>query len=499
MIMIAVDIPAAVNRIVVGDIVSSLALFGCCELQRPVPSHEKRCALRVHPLYLVDSWPFYKVVKSITPNNLVFPDDTKTAVFFNNARFATAATVASGTAGSTTEGGEEGGAGAPDALHGPSPTFNVVDSKQSESKDCHDGFAWDTLHYDVMRTCDKKVLFKELHLNRIQSCLQLALKDAFSLPSGPDSAEYFSASIVRYVESAVETYLKHPDVHTGDFSPECNLKWIAWIAPFSPFPPSNEAVVVETAGSALGEGQLAVYFFVFNIRSFYPPAEWYKTGARLGLLYNAARHHPTMKIVQGDLARRSLSLQRELHVYDTLLVSPSWGKFIVPEGSKSNYLLLTNDNRFLCSEKKDILLGVTLQCVIQVIEGCGIGTVFHQELYLRDLIEAKSVVSLGTSPGVLPIREIVLYKEDSSEDKAQCEEAARAGGVNLSEYMEVTECEDDKNSERARKDVIQEGEKTVSDRKKTPIVVIRKDVTNAHIERLLTEYRAASMKAYTTL
>eukprot|EP00796_Vickermania_ingenoplastis_P007270 gene7271-5116_t len=289
------------------------------------------------------------------------------------------------------------------------------------------------LVYDVMRTDSGKILFKQQHLDRIGTSFHLA------------SSKMLDAAALGHIASGLETYMADPEVQREKTARECNLKWVAWVRP--------EAAGVDTA------------FAVFYIRSFFPPEEWYRSGARVGVLYEAERNDPSAKIIQTSLRSRAVSLQRELDAYEVLLMSPADRDYIIPEGSKSNYLLLTHDNKFLCSEQNDILMGVTLLGAVQAIEAAGIGPVTHQKLGLRDLLESKSIVILGSSPGTLPVREIVLYRDE--EGKRLFEAAAQHSGVSLDTYASA---------------VVRRGEE----------VLMMKEPHNDYIDQLIRGYTAIS-------
>lgn len=486
-----IQVPSAVHRIILKDIFSPFSLFGRCHLPSSSPLHKNESVL-FDPIYLVQPLSDYNVLESAAMYSSLpsHERETTTAVTWN------ATTTTMGVAAAAEE--------KPSDIV--SPYFSVLESAEEETKTTNCvALGTETLIYDVMRTCETKILFKGPHMKRIYSGLRLALNDHALHTSSQltDKTECFPSCILRYVEAALTSYLNHPEVRAAQPLRECNLKWVAWVTRSVSSPSSDsEAATDREDGVQLepSHPHLTVNYFICYIRSFYPPPEWYQTGARLGVLYEAARHHPNMKIVQGYIARRSAAQQQERHVYDTLLVNPSVLNFIIPEGSKSNYLLLTHENRFLCSDKEDILVGVTLQSVTEVIQEAGLGTVIHQKLYLRDLVEAKSVISLGTSPGVLPIREIVLYKEGCDVEKTQCEAAAKAGGgVNLSLHLKMIE-EDmeiiNSSATTPMTSLDKEGDNRGSRKKKCQLMVIQKEVRNDYIDRLLAAYQTVAMKAY---
>lgn len=466
-----IAIPAAVHRIITRDIVSTFSSFGQCDIK--ISSDEETPAVFVHPHYLVKPNYNYKVVESTT-SSFEFPATMGGCSVTRNS-FVVA------------EGDE--------LVNGKNAvTFDVMASPTVEPATEVSSVSPDAFIYDVMRTFNETILFSGPHVERIHSCLESGLKDGFGPTFSPSNfSAGISSSLVRYIEEAFKLYLKHPEVRAGQTSPECNMKWIAWISPFSftscgssadSFPPQP-----------LQRG-LKVQFFIFYVHSSYPPSDWYQTGARLALLYEAARQHPSLKIVQANLLLRATLVREAVQAYDTLLVNPSSLDYAIPEGSKSNYLLLTDDNRFLCSSTEDILLGVTLQTVKDVIRKAGLGEVTHQKLYFKDLLLAKSLVCLGTSPGVLPIKEVVLYRKDCEEERAQCEAIAAAGSLNLASYTKVIEIEKENTVHFAAETLEIDEVKVVTPKENVQLVIIAKEVHNDCIDRLLAAYQQVALSAY---
>ncbi|CAD2214972.1 Amino-transferase class IV, putative [Angomonas deanei] len=135
----------------------------------------------------------------------------------------------------------------------------------------------------------------------------------------------------------------------------------------------------------------------------------------MGLLFDALREDPNLKTLQVDLRSRAVALQKANSVFEVLLVHPD--DYLVTEGSRSNFLLVSPSNVLQCSLEKDILIGVTLKKAKVAAEKRGLGDVVHQRLTLKEVLEAKSILMLGTSPGVLPVRRILLYKGDADKQK----------------------------------------------------------------------------------
>lgn len=466
-----IAIPSSVHHIIVRDIVSSFSSFGQCDIK--ICTDEEKPLLLLHSHYLVKPNFNYKAVESAA-----------SSFEFSTEMGGCAITRSSSVVAEGHEHVEGKNAVA----------FDVMTSSTVEPANEASSVSSNTFIYDVLRTFNENILFKGPHIERIHSCLESGLKDRFDSTFSPSNlGTGIYSGLVRYIEEAFELYLKHPEVRAGQTSPECNMKWIAWISPssFASFGSSADP----SSPMPLQRG-LKVQFFIFYMHSSYPPSDWYQTGARLALLYEAAREHPSLKIVQANLLQRATAVREAVQAYDTLLVNPSSLDYAIPEGSKSNYLLLTDDNRFLCSTTEDILLGVTLQTVKDVIREAGLGEVTHQKLYFKDLLLAKSLVSLGTSPGVLPIKEVVLYRKDCDEEQAHCERIAKAGGVNLAPHTKVIEIEKKNIVHLAVETLKNDEEEAVPPKEKVQLIIIPKEVHNDYIDRLLAAYQQVALSAY---
>lgn len=232
------------------------------------------------------------------------------------------------------------------------------------------------LLYEVFRQYDDRLILYPDHMLRYEKSL---------------SHVYPSASVdtnTNAIRVAVDALMK---AHAEEYPIRQNIKIVSW------GPSPYECVC-------------------YYIHSSYPPDEWYAQGIRAGLLMDADRANPNDKVVQADLRQRAVDAQKVLEAYEVLLVNKGNPDPLVPEGSRSNFILVSGkgkDAAVLSSEDEDILIGITLTAVQRV---CGkLGIPFHKrKLRLSDVLEADAVAMLGTSVGVLPIRELVVTKGDLS-------------------------------------------------------------------------------------
>ncbi|KEG12336.1 protein G6 [Trypanosoma grayi] len=254
-----------------------------------------------------------------------------------------------------------------------------------------------------MRVHEGCVMFERDHFQRIgESCVVAVSDTQHNNNSTSDNSKYAALSCpVEAVAEKIRDYIRSYHRDGGDV----NLKFITWLPPRS-----SMASKIKEQRELLCNFSYALYY----VKSFFPPEEWYVDGTRLSLMYNAQRHTPNAKILQTQLRSRAKALQESTNAFEVLMVRDKAEQFLVPEGSRSNYLLLTSDNRLLCSLEKDILIGITLQAVRRAAAAVGIPPIEHQQLFVGDLCTAKGLVVLGTSPGVLPVREIQLYHNEES-------------------------------------------------------------------------------------
>ncbi|KPI90491.1 hypothetical protein ABL78_0421 [Leptomonas seymouri] len=254
------------------------------------------------------------------------------------------------------------------------------------------------LVYDVMRSRNRRILFRRLYAERFTHSLTLAAP-AYSFP----------AELPQVLERRLQQYVDAPGVYFSGVT-EQNVKVVSWL-------------LESTAGTSC----IPVIFML--PKSSYPSESMYRDGAKLGFLYNAHRTNPNAKVAQTYLRDRANAYAKVSGIFEVLLVRSAAGGFLVPEGSRSSYLLQRRDGTWWCSEEEDILVGITLQATYRVIEACGLGSVQHGKLNLKDILECRSLYMLGTSPTIMPVHSVLLYMDA---DTRRCfEEAVESLGVDL--------------------------------------------------------------------
>lgn len=136
------------------------------------------------------------------------------------------------------------------------------------------------------------------------------------------------------------------------------------------------------------------------IRSKYPDAKMYKEGVRC-LLLNRERANPSAKVFQADMRREAAEVQKEQNVYETVLVNRD-GK--ITEGSRSNIFFVKGEI-LITAPSEMVLEGIMRSKVIECASKCNV-TVEYKAIQTSDLNKMDAAFISGTSPRILPVKEI---------------------------------------------------------------------------------------------
>jgi branched-subunit amino acid aminotransferase/4-amino-4-deoxychorismate lyase len=295
------------------------------------------------------------------------------------------------------------------------------------------------LIYEVLRVKRGCPLFGPEHVARLGSSLRLSdditrLHDAVAprecLPDpvglGDDyatslklAAEYCCGSasvdgLLRDVnESLREIAAAHPEL-------EENIKIFVFLTPRDHqqpvlSPAADEAAPSSTmsASARTGGVRWCFSYCMYFIKAFYPPPEMYAKGTTLRILRDAQRDLPNAKVIQATLRERAIDEQTRTGCFEVLLCHKDG---LVPEGSRSNYFLISRQGEVVMSRDEDVLLGITRLAIEDCCRAAGIPVV-KRALYEKDVMDAEAVAMTGTSVGVLPVARID-DKEFSSADNA---------------------------------------------------------------------------------
>jgi branched-chain amino acid aminotransferase len=133
---------------------------------------------------------------------------------------------------------------------------------------------------------------------------------------------------------------------------------------------------------------------------------------RLGIVLRSLqleRPNPNAKIVHQDVNERVNKLILETGADEILLVNPEG---IMTEGSKSNIFFVAG-NKIITAEQNLVLAGITRAKIIEICHHSGIN-IREEKPKLKDLNQFEAAFITGTSPKVMPVRQIDSYNFDTS-------------------------------------------------------------------------------------
>ncbi|GAB1417789.1 aminotransferase class IV [Bacteroidales bacterium] len=211
--------------------------------------------------------------------------------------------------------------------------------------------------YEVIRVIDGKPLFYAEHIARLEESCSLA---SFPLPHAPMMKTQFHA--------LVETNR----VDAG------NVK------------------VMVSKGRNFEKYKMAMWF----IPAFYPDETMLQQGVDVALI-DLKRIDPQIKMFRSDYKLLVAETLKRLQVYELLLLDDG----NIMEGSRSNVFFVKGNQLFTAPDEA-VLRGVTRQKVLDISEHLGIEV--HKKLLTTNALQQMEAAFLcGTSPGVLPISQIV--------------------------------------------------------------------------------------------
>lgn len=220
----------------------------------------------------------------------------------------------------------------------------------------------DKIIYEVLRVIDKKPIFLENHLERMENSFKL-INEEFKL-----SYEEISTKIHELIVHENKSY--------------GNIKITYGV---------NEKILK-----------------VFFVEHSYPYEEMYKNGVKT-ILFFGERENPNAKIINDDFREKVNNEIKGQKAYEAILVDKNG---YITEGSKSN-IFMVKENKLLTSPTKAVLPGVTRGEIIKIAEKLGI-EVEEVEYRYSDIDKLDGMFISGTSPKVLPIKAVNDIKLDSN-------------------------------------------------------------------------------------
>lgn len=154
----------------------------------------------------------------------------------------------------------------------------------------------------------------------------------------------------------------------------------------------------------VNEGNLLISFKsclkIFCIRYKYPELKNYYEGIICGIL-TAQRKNPNAKVFQTSVRQKANKLISEYGFYEVLLVD-DFGR--ISEGSRSN-IFFVKENQIITPPGIGVLLGITRLKTIQLIKLLEINFI-EKEVYFDELHTFDAIFITGTSPKILPIKQV---------------------------------------------------------------------------------------------
>lgn len=166
-------------------------------------------------------------------------------------------------------------------------------------------------------------------------------------------------------------------------------------------------------------------FYTYFIPHKYPNESDYENGVKT-IIYHGERNNPNAKVINLDFRNNVDKKIKEKDVFEAILVDRNGN---ITEGSKSN-IFMVKDNKVYTAPKEDVLPGITREVVIKVCQKCGLEVV-DKRINYKDINKLDGLFISGTSPKVLPIREV-----DGIEFNSQKVENIKLIRKGYNEYIE---------------------------------------------------------------
>lgn len=152
-------------------------------------------------------------------------------------------------------------------------------------------------------------------------------------------------------------------------------------------------------------------YLIYFINTRYPGQEMYDRGVR-GILYYAERRNPVVKVFNHKLRSSIYSELIQTGAYEALLVNRSG---CITEGSRSNIFFI-RDDKIITAPGDCVLGGITRKKILQICRDDRLDVEFRC-VHSGELTGIDAVFMTGTSPNVLPFREISSSNFDAKNER----------------------------------------------------------------------------------
>lgn len=222
--------------------------------------------------------------------------------------------------------------------------------------------------YEVVRVIDGKILFLEDHIERFYETFRIK-NIKFPLDE-------------KQLRNSLKVLVESNKVEIG------NIKLLGG-------PRSTEA---------------AFWFAAWFIPHSYPSEKMYLDGIELHI-FDYQRENPNAKIMRNSFKSEVANLMEKYKVYELLLTSD--GK--ATEGSRSNIFFIKGQTIFT-APGDSVLKGITRKKIFRVCEKIGF-EVIEKAISINELSDYEAAFLSGTSPKVLPIKQIQGLSEYDTQNE----------------------------------------------------------------------------------
>lgn len=153
-----------------------------------------------------------------------------------------------------------------------------------------------------------------------------------------------------------------------------------------------------------------INFLAYFIETHYPSSLQYEYGVPV-ILFHGMRKNPNAKVINTEFRSRVESEINENNSYEAILVDDRGN---ITEGSKSNIFMIKGNN-VITAPLEDVLPGITREVIIEVCNNMGY-YVKEERINYNDLNTLDALFISGTSPKVLPIRNVNNVNFDSAKN-----------------------------------------------------------------------------------
>lgn len=171
---------------------------------------------------------------------------------------------------------------------------------------------------------------------------------------------------------------------------------------------SHLQVLIDSSETKEGNVRLLIYetkkqykLVCFFTSHFYPTTEDYEKGV-LTKTFRFERPDPVIKRWNSSFRTRVNKFIRDENIYEAILINE---QDKLTEGSRSNLYFIDHNNRVITAPVPQVLPGITRKYVFQICSRLGI-EIEERAVDLREVPGMKSCFISGTSPKVLPIRQL---------------------------------------------------------------------------------------------